>query len=237
MRVSETRTYALHGVATWDALDTAWNSWGRKDRRVIAQQNSPGFIDGPEWPALRQAHLIVRREDAVMVASSGLSDPAEWDNSPNTNGFELEVYGISPDVPVDGSTAEVAASWLGQTVMTVSNVVARYGFQVIQMLEHYGLITIPIDNAVLPRDAADIYLDANGQMVVMLGITDRSVPTFVEGPLSRIRLVNVKILTAAEGRFCEDSELGEIEAQQELARRFAAQGDPLWSSLHRPSVA
>ncbi|WP_157535361.1 hypothetical protein [Nocardia inohanensis] len=234
--MSETRTYALHGVATWDALDTAWNSWGRKDRRVIAQQNSPAFIDGPEWPALRQAHLIVRRDDALMVASSGLSDPAEWDNSPNTNGFELEVYAISPDVPVDSGTVEVAASWLGQTVMTVSNLVARYGFQVIRMLEHYGLITIPIDNAVLPPEAVGTYLDAGGQMVVMLGLTDREVPGFVDGPLSRIRLVNIKILTAAEGQFCVDSPLGEIEAQHELARRFAAQGDMLWSSLRRPSV-
>ncbi|SUA77088.1 Uncharacterised protein [Nocardia otitidiscaviarum] len=103
----------------------------------------------------------------LRVASSGLADPTAWDDAEPTNGYELEVYGISADLPADSDTMTVAT---------------------------------------------------------------------VAGPLSSIRLVNVKLLTAAEGRFCVNNAIGDDIARRELARRFAEQGRPLWSSLSRPSV-
>ncbi|WP_282783477.1 MULTISPECIES: hypothetical protein [unclassified Nocardia] len=234
--MSEADSTEIHDAATWNALSDAWNSWGRLDDDVIGHLINPAFLGGPRWPALRQAHAIARREDALLVASSGLADPTTWDDAEPTNGYEVEVFGISPDLPTSSGTMAVAKSWLGQMVMTVSNVVAQYGFQVPQMLERYGVITTELSDAQLPDEAADTYLDDNGAIVVMLGLVDREVPTGVAGPLSPIRLVNVKLLTAAEGRFCVDNRMGDDEARRELARRFAAQGQTLWSSLSRPSV-
>lgn len=234
--VTESTIGDTHDAETYRVLDEAWNSWGRLDSDVIAHLINPAFMGGPQWPALRQAHAISRRDDALLVASSGLADPTEWENSDPTNGYELEVFGISPDIPADSDTISVATSWLGQTVMTVSNLVAQYGFRVSDMLEQYGVITIQLDNAQLPRAATGTYLDEDGALVVMLGLIGDELPGTVPGPLSPIRLVNVKLLTVAEGRFCVNNSMGDADARHELARRFAEQGDVLRSSINRPSV-
>ncbi|MRH86214.1 hypothetical protein GFY24_01820 [Nocardia sp. SYP-A9097] len=225
-----------YDAETYRVLDDAWNSWGRLDTDVIAHLINPAFMGGPQWPALRQAHAIVRRDDALLVASSGLADPTEWDDNEPTNGYELEVFGISPDIDAGSDTISVATSWLGQTVMTVSNLVAQYGFRVSEMLELYGVITIQLDDARLPDAAAGTYLDEDGALVVMLGLVDAELPETVPGPLSPIRLVNVKLLTVPEGRFCVNNSMGDADARHELARRFAEQGGVLRSSISRPSV-
>ncbi|MEU1208863.1 hypothetical protein [Nocardia sp. NPDC005825] len=220
--------------ATAEAIDAAWTSWGRLDTDVIAHLINPAFLGGPAWPALRQAHTITRRDNALLVASSGLADPTAWDDAEPTNGYELEVYGISADPPADSDTITVATSWLGELVRSVSNQVAHFGFRVSGMLDRYDLITLALPDLDL-ADGADTYLD-DGMAVVMLGLTDTELPATVLGPLSSIRLVNVKLLTAAEGRFCVNNAIGDDNARHELARRFAEQGRPLWSSLGRPSV-
>ncbi|WP_330184065.1 hypothetical protein OHB26_10895 [Nocardia sp. NBC_01503] len=225
-----------YDAETYRVLDAAWNSWGRLDTDVIAHLINPAFMGGPQWPALRQAHAIARRDDGLLVASSGLADPTEWDDAEPTNGYELEVFGISGDLAVDSDTISVATSWLGQTVMTVSNLVAHYGFGVSEMLDRYEIFTIQLDDARLPDEATATYLDENGSLVVMLGLVDDELPATVPGPLAPIRLVNVKLLTVAEGRFCVNNSMGDGEARHELARRFAAQGGILWSGLTRPSV-
>ncbi|GAB0106493.1 hypothetical protein JMUB6875_54790 [Nocardia sp. JMUB6875] len=220
--------------ATAQAIDAAWASWGRLDTDVIAHLINPAFLGGPAWPALRQAYTITRRDNALLVASSGLADPTAWDDAEPTNGYELKVYGISADLPADGDTIAVATSWLGDLVRSVSNQVAHFGFRVSAMLDRYDLITLALPDLDLV-DGADDYLD-DEMAVVMLGLTDTELPATVPGPLSSIRLVNVKLLTAAEGRFCVNNSIGDDNARRELARRFAEQGRPLWSSLSRPSV-
>lgn len=70
----------------------------------------------------------------------------------------------------------------------------------------------------------------------MIGLTDAEIPDTLTGPLSSIRLVNVKLLTRAEGRFCAGHPEGSAYARNELAQRFVEQGRPLHSSLDRPSV-
>ncbi|MGX1806302.1 hypothetical protein ACWIGI_11355 [Nocardia sp. NPDC055321] len=221
-------------VDTAAAIDAAWTAWGRLDSHVIAHLINPAFLGGPAWPALRQAHTITRRDDALLVASSGLADPTAWDDAEPTNGYGLEVYGISGDLPADGDTMTIAASWLGQLVRSVSNQLAHFGFRIPDMLDHYDLITLGLHDLDLDDDGT--WLDG-GMAVVMLGLTGPEIPATVSGPLSPIRLLNVKLLTAAEGRFCVDNDLGDADARHELARRFADQGNPLWSSLNRPSVA
>ncbi|WP_157574100.1 hypothetical protein [Nocardia jejuensis] len=226
----------IHDAETWDVLDEAWNSWGTLDSDVIAHLLNPAFVGGPTWPALRQAHVIARRQDAVLVASSGLADPTCWNTGEYTNGYELEVFGIAPDVPADSNPMTVATSWLGQMVMTVSNLVAQHGFEVLEMVEEFGVITIELSNARLPDEGGDVFVDENGSMVVMLGLMDREIPGFVNAPLAPVRLINVKLLTAAEAHFCVHNSMGEERARREIARRFAIQGSVLWSSLGRPSV-
>ncbi|WP_405134048.1 hypothetical protein [Nocardia sp. NBC_01388] len=234
--MSESALGDVHDAETYRVLDEAWNSWGTVDRDMVGNLINPAFIDGPSWPALRQALTVARRADGLLVASSGLADPMAWNGAAPTNGYEVEVYALSGDLPADSDTVATAMSWLGQTVMTVANLVAQYGFAVPDAIAQDGLITIELADARIPETVAGTYLDDNNTMIAMAGLTDPEVPALVAGPLSEIRLVNVKLLTVAEGRFCVHNSMGESDACRELAQRFAAQGRTLWSSLDRPSV-
>ncbi|MEV6387930.1 hypothetical protein [Nocardia xishanensis] len=71
---------------------------------------------------------------------------------------------------------------------------------------------------------------------MLLGLTGEGFPGVVAGPLSEIRMVNVKVLTVAETAFCVSGGSGVTDARAEIANRLVAQGDPLWSSLTRPPV-
>lgn len=149
--MSDTELDEAFGTATWAAIEAAWTSWGRIDRDVIAPLINPAFMGGPAWPGLRQAYSITRRTDAILLASSGLADPTAWDDDDEpTNGFELEVYAIASDLPVDSDTMTVAKSWLGRLVMTVSQQVAHLGFQFTDTLTQYGLVTMALPHVQLP---------------------------------------------------------------------------------------
>ncbi|MGV9614026.1 hypothetical protein [Nocardia xishanensis] len=56
------------------------------------------------------------------------------------------------------------------------------------------------------------------------------------GPLTEIRMVDIKALTVAETAFSVSGASGVTDARAEIVNRLVAQGDPLWSSLTRPSV-
>ena len=145
------------------------------------------------------------------------------------------MYGIGDGLPDGLDTMAVAGSWLGRLVMDVSNQVANLGFRFGDVLERYGLLTMALPGVELPGAPAAYRADGQDP-VVMFGLTDAEVPAAVAGPLSPIRLVNVKLLTMAEGRFCVENARGGTSARDELARRFAEQGRPLRSSLDRPAV-
>lgn len=206
------------------------------DPHVIAQMLPSFFMGGPQWPSGRQAHLIARRGDELLVASDGLSDPIEWDDAPPSNGFGVEVYAMTGDHFDDTGTMAIPSTWLGMIVMGMSSTVAEHRLMVGRALEAEETITVAFDASGLPEAAHERFVDDQGMAVVMLGVTGTEIPDQVEGPLSPIRLVNVKLLTAAEGAFCVQHDSGSRAARKELVRRFREQGNPLHSSLDRPST-
>ncbi|MGW0249831.1 hypothetical protein ACWDYH_24705 [Nocardia goodfellowii] len=46
------------------------------------------------------------------------------------------------------------------------------------------------------------YLDDDGTATVLLGVTDSGLVSRLDGPLSPIRLVGIKLLTRAETQYC-----------------------------------
>ncbi|GAA1856739.1 hypothetical protein [Myceligenerans crystallogenes] len=228
-----------YNEATHDALHRAWSGWGTVDEHVIAHLISPEFLGGPRWPSTRQAHVVVRRDGELLVASDGLADPMEWEDGgdpPVTNGFGVEVYAMSGDEFEDTSVEAIPRTWLGMLLMGVSSTVAQNGPTFARMLQAEGTITVAFGADALPAAAHERYVDGDGLAVVLLGATGKEIPDTVDGPLSPIRLVNAKLLTAAEGAFCVQDGRGSRESREELVRRFHDQGAPLHSSLTRDSV-
>ena len=226
-----------HAAATSRSVHAAWGRWGTVDDTLIAHLVNPAFMGGPRWPAMRQAHSVTRRGRSVMIASDGLADPCTWADAPASNGYGVEVYGISADPFDQADPVGLATSWLGEIVMSTSRLIAQHGFGFTDALERNGTLTVAYDSAQLPGPNAANFVDDNGALVVLLGLTDSVLPASIDGPLSPIRLVNVKLLTAAEANYCVEADVGSAAAREELARRFTEQGWSLYSSLDRPSVA
>ena len=222
--------------ATSRLVRQAWGGWGSVDDHLIGHLVNPAFMGGPRWPALRQAHSVTRRGRSVLMASDGLADPTSWADGPPSNGYGVEVYGISADPFESGDVTGLAASWLADVVMSTSRLIAQHGFGFTDALERNKTLTVGFPNAKLPGPNASNFIDDNGSLTVLLGQTDDILPARIDGPLSPIRLVNLKLLTVAEANYCVNADVGSGMAREELEELFAEQGWRLYSSLDRPSV-
>ncbi|GAB1643833.1 hypothetical protein KRMM14A1259_42560 [Krasilnikovia sp. MM14-A1259] len=187
---------------------------------------NPVFTGGPAWPNIRQAYVVGRRPGELLLASDGLSDPYDEDE-PDTNGLGHEFYATTTD-PID----PIAASWLWDVVWQTSNNAARHG-GLAELIDDIGLLSMELYDVRIPDPYAGNFINADERVGVLLGLTDAQPPATVAGPLSTIRLINIKLLTLDELAYA--AEYGEA-GRRELARRFGAQGHMLASSLDRPSV-
>jgi hypothetical protein len=212
---------------TAEARNAAWSTWGAVDDTVFTHLLSPMFMGGPKWPNTRQAFRAVRRPGAVLLASDGLADPDDDDAEPDRNGLEHEFYAITAD-PLD----QLPGSWLFDMVWQMSQFAAGHG-GLAGLLDEMTLLSTELYNVGIPDPHRGRFVNSDERVAVMLGLHDTAPPSTVEGTLSPIRLVNVKLLTLDELEYVLAND---EEGRRELARRFAAQGAPLASGLDRPSV-
>jgi hypothetical protein len=217
--------------ASTAAREQAWAAWGNVEPDVLTHLINPSFQGGPRWPNLRQAYRVARRSPDTLVASDGLSDPFdpelfEEDAGPPRNGFELEVYAIGRGV------AQVPGSWLFDAVWQMSQTAAANG-RVAAMIEDLGFISAELNGVNVPAEFAKKFVTGDGCVGVLLGLNAAPIPASVEGPLSPIRLVHLKVLTVAE---LDVARARGAAGRSELARAFAARSDVLVSSLKRESI-
>lgn len=216
--------------ATFDARDAAWASFGEIDPYVLAPLINPAFAGGPVWPNLRQAYKTVRGPLGTLFATDGLSDPFDdsWNEPPPQNGFAMEVYTIADVVPAP----ELKQSWVFALVAGFADQVARHG-HVHRLLAELGTISSELYDVPIPPEHRARFVNEHERVGILVGLEDAAVPTWVEGPVSPIRLTSLKLLTLAELRHI----LAHGEAgRAELVERFRASAAPLVSSLTRPSV-
>jgi hypothetical protein len=226
------RTYAVRS--------RVWNAWGTLDDYVIAPLINPAFMGGPSWPDLRQAHMASRRPDAVLVTSDGLSDPFREPELPRVNGFGIEFYAITTDKELVEYQAitDLVGAWIYTIVGGMSNLEAGETERLAPALERFGTMSVELDASSITEGFNDTYLLPDDGVGVLLGLTDENtLPTVVDGPLSPIRLVNVKLLTRAELDFIATGHVRtDIANRRRLVELLQEQGDPLVSSLRRESV-
>lgn len=215
--------------ATFAARDAAWQRLGETDPHVLAPIINPAFTGGPVWPNLRQAYRIIRGPLGVALASDGLSDPFDdtWNDPPPQNGFALEVYAIAD--AIDGSIVE---SWMFQVVAGAANVVAGHG-HVHSLLDELGTLSLELSGVPIPAPHQERFLGPTGRVGVLLGLRGEPVPSVIDGPVSSIRLVGLKLLTAAELAYILAH--GD-EGRREITARLERTPTPLVSSLERVSV-
>lgn len=233
---------------TGRVLDGVWEQWGRVDPEMAAERYHSRFIPEEIWrnmgvqeleaPSVEYpSYRAVRRQYGVLMTTYGLSFPDLWSDENHTNGVGVEIYAAATGIPADAPTNELATgTWLGHMMWSVAKTVSNHGTVFLENLERYGTLSMTLSGIEFPAEAAGTYVDDDGNVAVLLGMTGDGIPATVEGPLGPIRLVNIKLLTAAETQFCVAGSTGVTDARGELAQRFADQGEALWSSITRPSV-
>jgi hypothetical protein len=184
------------------------------------------FMGGPKWPNTRQAFRAVRRPGEILLASDGLSDPYD-DAERARNGLEHEFYATTAD-PLD----PVPGSWLWDLVWQMSQFAAGHA-GLAGLLDEMTLLSTELYDVGIPDSHRERFVNSDQRVAVLLGQHDSAPPSIVDGPLSRIRLVNIKLMTLDELEYVLPRD---EEGRRELGRRFAAQGRPLASGLDRPSV-
>jgi hypothetical protein len=213
---------------TFDRRAAAWSAWGQLDDDLLTHLVNPSLTGGPRWPAMRQAFRVARRPDAVLVASDGLSDPFDDDEDDDAvNGFELEFYAVSND-----PTVQIPGSWLFDLVWQMSQFAAKRG-DVAELMGELGVLTTELYNVKIPEALQAKFVNASGRVGVMIGLLDQHVPDAIEGPLSSIQLLSLKLLTLDELAYCVEHG---SNGREELARRFEASPSVVASSLSRASV-
>jgi hypothetical protein len=211
---------------TYDLRSEAWSRWGVVDGDLVTHLINPYFSGCPRWPALREGFHVVRRGGAILVASDGLSDPYDEGAGPAAvNGLGLEVFGWSSD-PIP----QVPGSWLFDLVWQASQFAASRD-DIASLLEQYRLLTTELYDVGIPAEHRGRFVSREGRVGVILNLTEEPIPDTIDGPLSTILLVNVKLLTLEELAFVVERG---PEGRIELARHFSS---PIQaSSLLRASV-
>ncbi len=207
--------------------DAAWSRFGTVDPNVLTHLVNPSLMGGPRWPAMRQAFRVVRRDGATLLASDGLSDPFDDEGAPRVNGFGLELAAWTTDA-ID----ELPASWLWDIVWNMSQFAANHG-AIGELLEEMGTLTTELYDVRIPSQHRASFVNDHERVGVLLWPAAAPLPDRVDGPLSPIRLVNVKLLTLQELDYVVATG---PNARAELARRFSESADPQASSLLRKSV-
>ncbi|WP_230924924.1 Suppressor of fused protein (SUFU) [Pseudomonas wenzhouensis] len=144
-------------LATGECLDRHWQTVGSVERDVLTYLISPAFSGGAQWPSTRQAYRIVRRGEAIILATEGLCDPFD-DVQDMGNGFEMELFLESADIPehARGKPGEVdplKGSWAFELIEHVAATVADAG-GIVRQIEQGSLHCDAIKTCHLAGDKA-----------------------------------------------------------------------------------
>lgn len=224
-------------------LDRHWQAVGHCEQDVLGFAISPSFMGGPHWPSTRQAYRIVRRGNAIILATEGLSDPFDdVEGDDLGNGFEMELFIETPDIPdhAQGAPGDVypfADSWTFELLRCVAGTVADAGGYR-SRLERYGVLSLELPGVSQSRAMSEQlpahFVSADDCAGVLIGGPAADFPTRLDDmPLSPVSLVPVVLITASELEYLRN---GGAQAREDLVARLNAAGLGHVSYLQRASV-
>lgn len=227
--------------ASADCLDRHWQSVGAVEQDVLGYLMSPSFSGGPYWPSTRQAYRIVRRGDAIILATEGLSDPFD-DEEGQGNGFEMELFLETADIPehARGKPGEVDPlrySWAFELIKHVAGTVANAG-GIVNQIEQYGVLSLELpglsQSHYMSEQIPPAFVSDDDAVGVLIGGPAPDFATRLDDmPLSPVTLMPVVLITAAELDYVR---AGGGAAREDLVQRLQAAGVGHRSNLQRASV-
>jgi hypothetical protein len=223
------------------ARDRFWKAIGSVDPYVLSNMISPGVAGGPKWPTTRQAYLIVRRGDAIILATDGMSDPFE-DVDNKANGFGMELFVETNDIkftdqPSDPDYETVRGSWAFELLIETAKLVANSG-GLLPMVDKFGVISTEFPGVSQSHSIKDQmparFITNEDTIGILIGQPAPDFSTEIPGtPLSKVRALPIVLLTAEEVKYIRK---GGEAARNEVAGKLAALPHGFRSDLNRPSV-
>lgn len=215
-------------AAVHSARDSAWASVGATDPDVVAHLINPAFMGGPQWPGMRQAFRKITRPDGLaIVASDGLADP--YIDEPEMGpGLGAELYLSSTEF---GSTevGRLSSLWQFDTVYQAAQNIASMRVELGPQLQRFGALSLALPRSSAPAD----WVDADGELGVLLGVPLEGSPSIVDVPNGTVHFVGIAPLRPAELAHI----LAEgAEARREVAARLTRLPASVLASPKRPSV-
>ena len=211
------------------ARDAFYATLGSVDTDVLAPLVNPAFMGGPRWPSLRQAWRVIRRNDSILIASDGLSDPFEDDDDVFVpRGHLLEVCIEAPLSAFDGK--DVSQSWLFELINQVSQNVADHG-SIDLLVQRHGSVSMVLDLQEAPRGMED----ENEQVGVLLAQGAATLPPSFDTPYGEVMLLTITVLQPLELAHISVA-ADKAPARRDLAAALAASPTGHLSVASRPAV-
>lgn len=227
--------------ASGERLDRHWQGIGAVERDVLTFLISPSFTGGPYWPSTRQSYRVVRRDGSIILATDGLCYPFDDGDEP-VNGFELELFIDTPDIPehaqgAPGDVEPLRNSWAYEVLKSVADTVADAG-GITTQLERYGALSLELPGVsqsnCVGSQVPPAFITEDDCVGILLGGPAPDFAARLEDmPLSPVTLVPVVLITAAELDYIRS---GGQAARQDLLQRLQSAGIGHRSLLTRPSV-
>ncbi|PEA55820.1 hypothetical protein CON64_04060 [Bacillus pseudomycoides] len=174
-----------------------WKTIGEVDDDILTHLINPIFTGGPKWPATRQGFMRIQKEETVILASDGLSDPfdtfEETGDNEKYNGYGLEFYIECDDPILRDDLEEVKRHWAFQLLYEMSQNAANAG-NIISLFQKYKILSIEFSEIEVPEQ----YLLEDNMVGVLLGVPSPSIKQNIELPYEQVQLVSMKVLTKDE---------------------------------------
>ena len=191
---------------TYAKRDQHWATVGAVEPDVIAFLINPQFRGEPAWPGTRQAYRVVRRAQSIIIASDGLSDPF-YDAAGMGNGFEMELFIETPDIPkemagLDGNVAGLGGSWAFIILKHVCAQIAEAG-GIKEKLERLDVLSMEFpgvsEEPALMKQLPKEFISDDDCIGILIGAPKPDFPALLSDmPLSPVLLVPIVLLTASE---------------------------------------
>jgi len=238
---------------TSNARQAAWETCGKLCPQVFGfvllkpHDIMPGFY----LPDDHLDHQMIFTKKGTILTSNGLSDPFDdsWNDFPKQNGFKLELFYMT-DIPVqEYHTGDMTIDGTMirdphyDIMLKIERMIATEAYNLYDIIKREdNFIVIKLEHTLTDPEYSNKFgFNKNGKnfIFVMLGVVDPDIPNEIDGPLSKIRFLNVKLITFDEFEFisklvCDG--MDDHQAQKILYTKMCESPNPLISSVNRPSV-
>lgn len=198
---------------------------------VLSKLLNPGLTgESPMWPNWRQSHVLLVRDDRILIISEGLSDVPTAIPTLPLNGLGFEVFGEFPvsASSVSGGGEEFSLDDSGQWVHTwqaaftdrVTQIIASNGRRVVELLQQLGSLSLEIPHENIGLPVPPHLITNNGRCAVVVFFSNNpNLPAYCQLPTGRVELIGFRLINQTQlDHILADGEQGRLQLCNSFVR-------------------